>query len=80
MRSWGGKKIAAQKKYAGFEGKWLDIGIGECQDCGTERRLYRPVSRFDVHICAPCTQGGRLAAMPDGNDQQVRENNEEEAA
>ncbi len=35
---------------------WLDIGHGECQVCGAERRMYRPVDRLDVHVCAPCSQ------------------------
>lgn len=68
MRSWDGRKAAAAKKYAGFEGKWLDIGIGECPCCHVERRLYRPVSRFDIYFCAPCTQQGRLAALPNVAD------------
>ncbi len=64
MRSWDTRKLRAADRNRGFDGKWIDVGIGECQRCHTERRMYRPVSRFDVHLCAPCTQTGLLVALP----------------
>lgn len=75
MRSWDTKKKTAAKKYAGFEGKWLDLDtVGACLWCGAERWLFRPVSRLDLYLCSPCTQQGRLAALPNVVDA------EEEAA
>lgn len=30
-----------------LDGPWEDIGIGKCQRCSVERRLYRPDGELD---------------------------------
>lgn len=39
-----------------LNGAWEDTGTGKCQRCGTERRVYRPLARPDLFVCAPCSQ------------------------
>jgi len=61
--SWKTRYERAVERYEGFNGPWADVGEGVCT-CGVERRLYSPVARPDVRLCAPCTQKGALAAIP----------------
>jgi len=63
VRPWARKYERAVERYTGFDGEWADVGMGVCR-CGTERRLYSPVTRPEVKLCAPCTQAGALAAIP----------------
>ena len=37
-----------------LKGPWSDIGEGECQRCGTRRRLYRPHAAPELAFCAKC--------------------------
>lgn len=63
MRPWARKFERAVKRYEGFDGSWVEVGYGVCK-CGVERRLYSPATRLEVKLCAPCTQTGALAAIP----------------
>lgn len=63
MKPWRRKYERAVARYEGFDGPWTEAGYGVCS-CGVERRLYSPVTRLEVKLCAPCTQAGALAAIP----------------
>ena len=49
-------------QHCDVQGAWRDVGAGECERCGTERRLYQPAdaasgaTTFNLRVCAPCTQ------------------------
>ncbi len=74
MRAWDRRKAESVDKHRGYDGEWIDVGVGECQRCKAERRMYRPISRLDVHLCAPCTQPGVLVMLSNAD------RGEEEAA
>jgi hypothetical protein len=63
VRPWARKFERAVERYEGFDGPWFEFGYGMC-GCGDERRLYSPVARPEVRLCASCTQKGALAAIP----------------
>lgn len=51
-------------EHEALRGPWQDVGEGRCQQCGAERRLYSPLARPKLRVCAPCTEPMALRAIP----------------
>ena len=80
-KSWVKKRALAMIRHEGFDGVWLDVGLGECQSCDVLRRMYRPVKRLDVHLCAECVRLGCLVSLPDSErGESVDDDNNNEVA
>lgn len=47
-----------------YVGPWCDMGQGRCSKCRTERRLYSPLTKLDLLVCADCSQPSAFSGLP----------------